>query len=139
MYAFHISFALHLNLTNIVLAIVICILGYFLSFTYKMILGLFAFWSTDTGGVFNLSEMFLFLFAGYIIPLQLYPPILGDIARVLPFSLMIYYPIVAIQGSLDMYSGFKVILLQGVWCISLVLLYVYMWKQGLKQYTGVGQ
>ena len=104
-----------------------------------MILGLFAFWSTDTGGVFNLSEMFLFLFAGYIIPLQLYPPILGDIAKILPFSLMIYYPIVALQGSLDVLSGVKVILIQGAWCAGLVGVYILMWKHGLKKYTGVGQ
>lgn len=138
-FIFHVPFTININIETVFLAIIICVFAYFLSFTYKMILGLVAFWSTDTGGFFNMSEMLLFLFAGYIIPLQLYPSILELIARMLPFSLMIYYPIIAVQGNLDLFASEKVILFQTIWLVGFICLYAYMWRQGLKKYTGVGQ
>src|SRR5258708_30397020 len=74
---FYFFFVNFLTIANsplkIFLSIIIAILAFIVSFTYKMVLGIVAFWLTDIGGIFQLSEMLIFIFAGNIIPLSLFP------------------------------------------------------------------
>lgn len=140
---FYLSFGTHLKLGNtpyeILMSIVIAATALFLSFTFKMIIGLLAFWVTDIGGVHQLVEVITILFGGYILPISLFPGIFKDLANLLPFAYMIYYPILAFQGQI---LGTELLITFGhqlIWLTILLFVYKLLWKTGVKKFTGIGQ
>ena len=120
------------------LSFIVAILALLLSYMYKVLLGLLAFWLTDITGVFQLSEMLLFIFAGYVVPLYIFPKTIEIISYILPFSYMIYFPVVVIQGKLAPEGIIGVIGMQSIWLLCFYALYQYTWKKGREKYLGVG-
>lgn len=136
---FNIAFEFTTSLQSFLLSVVIAIFAYFISYTFKMILGLTAFWLTDTYGFYHLTDMAIFIFAGYSVPLQLFPQMVEKIAYWLPFAYMIYFPIISFQGKLSVAEQVFIIMLQGVWLCILVCLYKFIWHKGIQKFSGVGQ
>lgn len=120
-------------------SIILAILGSAISFIFKMNLGLTAFWTTDTHGTFGYVDILIIIFAGYIMPISLFPYWLQQIAYILPFSYMIYFPVIAFQGGLSSSEIMRVIATQSVWLVALTICYKIMWKQGLRKFTALGQ
>jgi ABC-2 type transport system permease protein len=79
------------------------------------------------------------IFSGMILPLEQYPFLLKHIAFSLPFSYMMYYPVMGILGKLDEGTLLRVIFQQIVWTIALYSFYRWLWKKGSLKFTGVGQ
>lgn len=127
------------SLEILFLGLIIFILGYFISFTFKMILGLSAFWVTDFWGLQQLTEVTVIVLAGFVMPVDLFPTVVRQIAFLTPFPYMVYYPLVAIQGKLFAFQLVQVIAVQLVWLTILALAYRYMWSTGVRKFTGVGQ
>lgn len=127
------------NPVLIILSLLVAILGFLLVFTYKVILGILAFWFIETGGLFNISEMLIFIFAGFVVPINFFPQFLQNIAYMLPFSYMIYFPVIAFQGELTLTQLLQAILTQICWIIFLCFVCALVWRRGLKKFTGVGQ
>ncbi len=124
---------------NILLTAVIWVLATCISFTYKMILGIITFWTTESKGIFQISDLLIIIFGGYIMPLTAMPPIVLSISNFLPFGYIIYYPIAAITNQLDTASMLVVIAHQLFWIAAFYLVYIFLWKKGVREFTGVGQ
>lgn len=140
---FYIFFAKFITITtdptSLVLATVIAILGFFISNTFKEILGLLAFWIVEVWGIFDVAEVLQVVFAGFIMPIALLPSAVKIIANALPFAYMIYYPVVAFIGRLTVRESLTVISIQFMWLIILNLLYNRVWSSGIKKFTAIGQ
>ncbi len=115
------------------------ILGYFLCFTFKMLLGITGFWLRDNQATFQLVDAMIIVFAGYVIPLPLMPAILVTLAHILPFAYMIYYPIILFQGSLSMSETIQVLSIQAIWLAIMYGTYHVVWQLGLRKFSGIGQ
>ncbi len=124
---------------SVVLTLSIFILGYLLSFTYKMLVGFIAFWLTDIGGFLQFENMIWIMLTGYVLPLPLLPSYIESIALFSPFSYMIYFPVLAAQGSLSHSQLFFTLFVQLCWLGVLLLFYQLLWRNGIKKYTAVGQ
>jgi len=129
---------LELSLIQIILTIFIMIMAYMISFTFKIIIGIIALWTTDNRGIQQLVDAIIILFAGLIVPVNLLPGILEKVAYILPFSYMIYFPVIAIQGKLSFYSLSSVFGIQVIWLVILVFAFITIWKRGLKRFTDLG-
>lgn len=127
------------NIIVLLLSFFVIVAAFFIAFTYKAVLGLLAFWFTDVTGLFSLSEIVVVLFAGYTMPLELMPKIWSQIADILPFSSMLYYPIIAVQGRLNEMQLLVVIVRQLIWLGIFFILYKIIWRQGIKKFTASGQ
>lgn len=123
----------------IVLGIIIAILAYLISYTVKLTLGILAFWVVDMRSILELFEFSLLIFSGAIIPIAFAPEILQKISYALPFSYMVYFPAVAFLGKLTLIEMVQVI--GGQLCVLgiFICIYLWLWKQGLKKFTAVGQ
>lgn len=124
---------------SLALTIVIISFAFFLSFTFKMILGLTALWTTDFSGLAQLVEVITLVFGGFVLPLGLLPSAIENIATILPFSYMFYFPILSAQGSLSVQVSLWIIGRQLVWLSIMICLYRMMWKKGILKFSGVGQ
>lgn len=110
-----------------------------MSFIFKMIIGILAFWLTDINGLYLFLDITILIFAGFIMPIGLYPPLMERIAYLLPFSYMIYFPVLALMGKLNGVETFRVLGIQLFWIAALWTVYTQLWRAGIKKYSGVGQ
>ncbi len=129
---------LNLSLMQVALIIIIFVLAYMISFTFKMIIAIVAFWTTDTRGLHELTDVIILIFAGFIVPVNLLPGILEKAAYLLPFSYIIYFPVIAIQGKLSVLSMLSVISSQIIWLCMLVIFFRFQWKKALIRFTDLG-
>lgn len=127
------------TLTGIVMAIAIVLLAFFISFTFKMIVGLSAFWFVDFWGLQQIIEVVIIILAGFVIPIEFFPDWLEKLSHLTPFPYMIYYPILSLQSKLPVLQGINVISVQIVWLGVLAVVYKLAWTRGIKKFTGVGQ
>ncbi len=127
-----------LDILTLPLVLLITIFAFVISFLLKMIVGLSAFWITDSRGMQEFVFVVVLTLAGFVMPLDLFPPLLAKISNILPFAYMIYYPIVAFQGKLTVYQSFSVLTTQLIWVVLLGMIYRKMWRSGIKLFTGAG-
>ena len=139
LFFFRISFSLVSNPSEIILAAAIVLSALGVSYTLKMLLGLTAFWTTDFWGMLSIEEVVFLIFGGLVMPLSFYPDMIEKIAYALPFSYIVYFPVIAVQGKLSIPEMFRVIMTQLIWIGLLYGLYRYLWRRGVKKFTAVGQ
>lgn len=118
---------------------IIIVLAYFISFTYKIILGFTAFWFKDARGFYQLLEIVSIILCGGVIPLTLAPNYVRQIADLTPFPYMIYYPVTVFQGRYALDMTLKIIAAQFFWLALLLALKNLLWQKGIKSFTAVGQ
>jgi len=125
--------------TLIFLSVVTALLSLFLIFIFKTLIGLTAFWVTESRGVFEAFDVLLTLFAGYLMPLAFLPDQIQAFIYFTPFPYMIYFPVIGLEGKLTDMQLFQVIGVQILWIALFYFLYKKMWSSGIKKYTAVGQ
>lgn len=127
-----------LDTFKLILSVFLLIFAFFISFSIKMIVGLSTFWLTDSAGFRNGLEIITIIFAGFIMPLSLMPPLMSKIASFLPFAYIIYYPIIAFQNKLSSIEILEVFLIQIFWVVIFYFCYRLIFLTGVKKFTGVG-
>ncbi|HWY79649.1 MAG TPA: ABC-2 family transporter protein [Candidatus Sulfotelmatobacter sp.] len=117
----------------------IFISAFMLTFIFKTVVGLLGFWMTETRGAFEAVSVLIVIFSGVLMPLVFLPSWMQSLTMVLPFSYMLYFPVIAFEGKLTMLQCGQVLLGQLIWMAALYVFYRILWKYGIEQYTGVGQ
>ncbi len=104
----------------------------------EVIIGLAAFWTTNTRNLFEVYDLLLILASGELVPLALFPPWLLPALTALPFRYTFSFPIEVFLGKLDgpgMVTGF---LWQIGWLAALIALARLLWARGLRRYSATG-
>jgi ABC-2 type transport system permease protein len=123
---------------SVVLGLAACALGFGINFLLGAAVTCVAFW---TQRVYALVEFYfgvILLFGGQFVPLDLLPPAIQSVARVLPFQLMRYFPI---QLSLGRLAPGEIALnfaLGVVWLGVSWIIFQLVWRAGLKRFSAVG-
>jgi ABC-2 type transport system permease protein len=123
---------------GILLALPALLLGFFINFLLSGAVTAVAFWTTR---VYSINEFYfaLFvLFSGQFVPLQLMPAVIHKIALFLPFHLQIYLPIQLIQNKLSPEETIQSFVVGMIWLVVSILLFNWVWRQGIKRYSAVG-
>lgn len=138
-FGFHVSFQIIHSPQVILLSIIIICLAYFISFLFKMILGISALWTTDFTGLAQLIGVVILSFGGFIVPIHLFPDYLQKIVTLTPFPYIFYYPITSVLGYYQITMLTKIILIQILWIITFIILYRILWLKGVNKFTAVGR
>ena len=125
--------------SSILLVSIILVCALFISFTFKVIIGLLALWFTQVEGLRDTVFILGLVFGGFIVPLEILPQILKNIMLATPFPWITYYPVIALQGRIDTTQMTQVISQQLAWLVGLYLVHQFIWKRGIKKFTAVGQ
>jgi ABC-2 type transport system permease protein len=136
---FHGNLAVIVRPIYIPFVIIIFTLGYFISFTFKLSIAYLSFWFKDMRGFYELMTILSIIFSGAVMPLDWYPQGMRTAAHFLPFAYSHYYPIMTFLKPYNALDFLNIIFFQGVWLCMLLLLNRYLWKQGIKEFTAVGQ
>ncbi len=129
---------LHLTWRNGLAFIPALVLAWALRFFWGYWLALLAFWATRADALLALQDALVFLLAGQVAPTMLLPDWMQSIAHILPFRYMVGFPVEILTGQLastDLRSGFAY---QIGWLIIALVLYLNVWRAGIKRYSAVG-
>jgi ABC-2 type transport system permease protein len=122
-----------------VLFIVATQASFLLRFVMQYCEATLAFWTERAGAISHLSFLVQLALSGSIAPLELYPPIVRQIAMLTPFPYLIYFPARQLVGPADamgpVWRGFVVM---AVWFVAMLLLNRVLWRVGVKRYSGMG-
>ncbi|MCE9644594.1 MAG: ABC-2 family transporter protein [Chloroflexi bacterium] len=128
----------HVALSGILLSIPAMILGFLVSYLLSAAITALAFWTTRVYSIHEFYFALILLFSGQFVPLPLMPKLVQDIAQYLPFQLFIYYPIQLILGKLSSAQIVQGYVSGLVWLGVAVLLFNWIWRNGVKRYSAVG-
>ncbi|MBT3073405.1 MULTISPECIES: ABC-2 family transporter protein [Streptomyces] len=97
------------------------LLGIVVSFAVRFLVALSAFRLLDGAGAAQMSWLLGLFFSGMLLPLPLFPGLLGEVARILPWSSLLQIPADVFLGK---YSGWELLeayAFQGAWAVALLL------------------
>ena len=113
-------------------------MSFFICVLFDFCFGMVAFFTTYIFGMLMAKEALLSFLTGQLIPLSFFPPLVQRIFDFLPFSSMVYTPVMIYLGK---YSGAElgfVLLRQAVWVVLLYVLGNLIWKKVTKRLVVLG-
>ena len=124
------------SLTGVLLFAIVLALAFTLRFLMQYTFAQFAFWTERATAIEQFSFLFYLFLSGIIAPLQVFPPIVREVALWTPFPYLIYFPAAIFIGlPVDIVRGILVML---GWSLLFFICNRWLWRKGLKQYSGMG-
>lgn len=104
-------------------------LAYLINFFFNICFGFSAFVFKNLWGSNLLKTSIVAFMSGSLIPLTFFPKVVSDILSLLPFSSLIYTPVMIVVGKYDASQILQALLLQFFWLIVMVGLSQLIWKR----------
>jgi ABC-2 type transport system permease protein len=123
---------------SLLLSVPAIVMGFGISFLLGATVTSIAFWTTRVYSFSDLMYMVTLLFSGQFVPLQLMPPVIQQLALLLPFQYTRYFPVQVILNGLPPGGVARGYVLAFVWLVLLFGLFVVVWRAGLKRFSAVG-
>jgi ABC-2 type transport system permease protein len=114
------------------------VLAWIITFNVMFMIGSFAFFVTKTMALLNLYFGLFSLLSGYLLPIDLLPHAIRWFAEWLPFRYMLSAPIELMTKPLDTGQVGMILLGQGIWAVSTLVLALLVWKRGVRKFEAVG-
>ena len=112
--------------------------GWSLTFLSNLVIGALAFLIDSSMKVMDAWTAMVFVFSGYLIPIQLFPPGLRTVAAWLPFRYQIGFPVELMTSAHPRAEALELLARQWGFVLLLLVLCQITWKQGLKRYAAFG-
>jgi ABC-2 type transport system permease protein len=93
-----------------------------------------AFWVNDSKAAWFLYQKLVFLVGGMLLPLELFPPVLAHVSRLLPFWTMSYVPARLLSGHFEPW----LLLIQVGWLLVLMSAAAFVFGLGQRRLEVVG-
>jgi ABC-2 type transport system permease protein len=112
--------------------------AWLMTFLAMAIIGAVAFWIEQAGSLFEVWLGLFGVFSGYLIPLELFPPWVERLARVLPFRYMLGFPVEMLIGMSGRSRALSELLVQWTYVVVLALGARAVWRLGIRRFSAVG-
>jgi ABC-2 type transport system permease protein len=112
------------------------VLAFALRFIIQYTFALFTFWTERASAIENFWFLFYLFLSGMIAPLDVFPEPIKTIVLFTPFPYLINFPAGILVGlPVDLTRGF---LATVGWIVLFLFLNRWLWRLGLKHYSGMG-
>jgi ABC-2 type transport system permease protein len=108
-------------------------LAVIVSYAFRVIYNVAAFWTTDHRGPLLLGAIAANVFSGFIIPVAFFPDWLAAIAHATPFPSMVQLPIDIFVGRAAGTDAIGVIAVQLAWAIVLMVVASQLFERGVRR------
>jgi ABC-2 type transport system permease protein len=121
---------------QLLLGILTALAAFMLRFLMQYTFALLCFW-TERASAVEEGWFILYLFlSGLIAPLDVFPEAVRQMASLTPFPYLVYFPASILAGiPVNLLQGFAVL---GAWGLLFLLLNRWLWRRGLRQFSGMG-
>jgi ABC-2 type transport system permease protein len=124
------------SLTSFLLFSLALILAFALRFLIQYTFAMFAFWTERASSLEQFWLLPYLFLSGYIAPLEVFPPAVRQFALWTPFPYLVDIPASLLMGlPVNILGGVSVML---GWGVLFFILNRWLWRRGLKQYSGMG-
>ncbi|MGL5940420.1 MAG: ABC transporter permease [Waterburya sp.] len=124
------------ELKNLLLSIIAIALAFILRFATQYTFSMFAFWTERASAIEQFWFLFYLFLSGTIAPLEVFPETVRQIVEWTPFPYMMHFPAILLMGlPADFGKGILIML---VWTSIFIIINRWLWRKGLKQYSGMG-
>jgi len=107
-----------------------------LRFLIQYTFALLAFWTERASAVEQFWLLFYLFLSGLIAPLELFPEPVREVVKWTPFPYLVHFPAAILVGlPVDVMRGLLMML---AWGVLFFVCNRWLWRQGLKQYSGMG-
>ncbi|MBE7380713.1 MAG: ABC-2 family transporter protein [Leptolyngbya sp. SIO1E4] len=123
-------------LRSLPLGLLAIILAFCLRFIIQYTFAMLAFWTERANAIEQFWYLIYIFLSGMIAPLEVFPEAVQRVVLWTPFPYLIYFPANVIIGQpTDMIQGFLAI---AGWSLIFLALNRWLWRRGLRQYSGMG-
>jgi ABC-2 type transport system permease protein len=124
------------SLPNLLLFCFVILCAFTLQFLIQYTLSMFAFWTEKASSIQEFWFLLHLFLSGAIAPLDVFPPAMKTIALWTPFPYILNFPA-------NILIGRETHILQGlgimaIWATGFFLANRWLWRKGLKQFSGMG-
>jgi ABC-2 type transport system permease protein len=130
--------SLSISVETIFFVVIFSMSSFLFTSLLYLIIGTFSFWTKSIAGVENLFQQAVEILRGGWFPLDIAPVIFQKIFFILPFSYTLYAPIKILVGGIDQIDIPKGLLSIFISSSILLIILIFLWKKGLKNYEAVG-
>ncbi|HEY9608123.1 ABC transporter permease [Allocoleopsis sp.] len=124
------------SLGRVLLFVPVVALAFTVRFLMQYTFALLAFWTERASAIEQFSFLFYLFLSGMIAPLEVFPPAVREVAQWTPFPYLIHFPAAILIGlPVDIVRSILVML---GWSLLFFILNRWLWRKGLKQYSGMG-
>lgn len=124
------------SFSTVILFVLATILSFALNFLIQYTLAMLAFWTERASSLQEFWFLFYLFLSGVIAPLEVFPQAVRTIALFTPFPYLVNFPASILVGLPVNYAqGFLIML---GWCGLFFVANRWLWRRGLKQYSGMG-
>ena len=124
------------QLSNILWGLSAIALAFILRFAIQYTFAMLAFWTERASAIQQFWFLFYVFLSGTIAPLEVFPDAVRQIVEWTPFPYMMHFPAVLLMGRPVDFG--KSVLIMFAWTIIFIVLNRWLWRKGLKQYSGMG-
>ncbi|MBW4618513.1 MAG: ABC-2 family transporter protein [Cyanosarcina radialis HA8281-LM2] len=124
------------SFSRLLLFLLVCGLAFALRFVIQYTFAMFAFWTERAAAIEQFWFLFYLFLSGMIAPLELFPEGVREVILWTPFPYLVNFPAAILVGlPADIGRGLLVML---GWGIVFFIANRWLWRRGLKQYSGMG-
>lgn len=124
------------SFTSLFLFAVAIALAFFVRFIVQYTFAMFAFWTERASAIEQFWFLFYIFLSGMIAPLDVFPPLAKEIIFWTPFPYFVYFPAALLTGlPVDIIRGSLIIM---GWGVIFFFLNRWLWRRGLRHYSGMG-
>jgi ABC-2 type transport system permease protein len=124
------------SLSNLLLCLITVVMAFVLRFVTQYAFAMFAFWIERAYALEQFWFLFYLFLSGMIAPLEVFPPAVRQVVLWTPFPYMINFPASILIG-LPVNVGQGLLVMLG-WTLLFWGLGRWLWRRGLRQYSGMG-
>ncbi|MGH9869654.1 MAG: ABC transporter permease [Candidatus Polarisedimenticolia bacterium] len=112
--------------------------GWLITFCANFCIGCLAFFMESSVKVMDVWLALYFVFSGYLIPVELFPPAVRAVADWLPFRYQIGLPVELITSAHDRGAALALLGIQWIWVVVMVAGAMALWRKGLTRFSAYG-
>lgn len=120
------------NPMGILLFVPLAILSIAVGLIFQVLIGIFSFWIEDSSPIHWVWQKLSFILGGMMLPLDIYPTWLKNIAMYSPFSALLYLPAKA-AITMNFYMAFEALLKLTFWALIGILISEFIFRKAIKQ------
>jgi ABC-2 type transport system permease protein len=124
------------SLSTVLLFVISIVFAFSLNFLIQYTLALCAFWTERASSLQEFWFLLYLFLSGVIAPLEVFPPVVRTLALFTPFPYLVNFPASLLVGLPT--SPIQGFLVMSAWITGFFILNRWLWRQGLKQYSGMG-
>jgi ABC-2 type transport system permease protein len=112
--------------------------AYLIRTMFMSTLGMITFWTTRVSAIFEIFIAAELLLSGRLVPMEVMPDWVQDVADFLPFQWSFYFPIESLVGDLSNAELLAGLGMQLLWTLIGIGIFSLVWRHAIRRYTAVG-